>query len=599
MKQHVAPVLILVLAVCLRTAYVFEIDDSPTFTHPPVDGLTYVQHAQNIAGGNWLGRGMEPFWQPPLYPYLLGGFRFFFDGDGFFYAVRLFQALCGSITCLLVMSLGRQLFNRGVGMAAAVATAVYGPLIYFDGEILPASLAATLDLVGIVLLLRCLRNPTPLGFLGAGAVFGLASLTVATALSLAVAAAVFTWLRVQRGSPFSAQRLACPGAFALGVILVISPVAVRNTVVGGDAVLISYNAGVNFYVGNNANYDETVSIRPGWDWDELLDLPSNEAGIRRPSDRSRFFMARSWEFISSRPFEYLALLARKTFLFWHGDEIGRNQGIYFWRGYSSVLTLTMWKGGGVAFPFGIVAPLAMLGALLAFRRDGLSLPLLFVAVYGLSVIAFFITARYRIPLIPLLIIFACHAGHCFVTYMRSGDRLSAGLCAACVGLLLPVSNFGVAAMDLEGDAAIHFNLGVAHTHERDADAGRREYELAVARDSTHWQAWFNLGSLKAIQGDAAAAIPIFERVVVAAPERVVAWVSLARVRRQTGDREGALRAYETGLSVGPVAFNYYGRYAELIELYMQMGDRQGAQRVFEIAERYYPDEMRRLRKRLP
>ena len=93
------------------------------------------------------------------------------------------------------------------------------------------------------------------------------------------------------------------------------------------------------------------------------------------------------------------------FLFWHGDEIGRNQDIYFWRNYSTVLAATLWKGG-IAFPFGIIAPLALLGLLLSGRRQEFVLFAVFVGVYCLSVVAFFPTARYRAPLLPLLVFFA-------------------------------------------------------------------------------------------------------------------------------------------------------------------------------------------------
>ena len=87
--------------------------------------------------------------------------------------------------------------------------------------------------------------------------------------------------------------------------------------------------------------------------------------------------------------------------------------------------------------------------------------------------------------------------------------------------------------------------------------------------------------------------------VEANPDRVVAWVSLARVRRKTADLDGAKQAYETALSLDPVAFNFYGRYAELVELCMQVGDRGCAERVLGIATRYFPDETRALRARLP
>ena len=596
-RRHRVPALILALALIVRIAYLLEIDDSPLFEYPPVDGLTYVQHAQRIADGNWLGFGEEPFWQPPLYTYCLAVLRTLLPSDGFFYAIRAFNIFLGSLTCLLIWHLGCRLFNPVVGITAAIAAAVYGPFIFFDGEVLPATLGTFLDLAGLILLLRCLERPTARGFLVAGIVFGLASLTIATVLTFVVTAAIFIWVMSERQHTSVVARLREPGVFLLGVVLVISPVTLRNIVISGDTVLISSNAGVNFYVGNNGSYDDTVNIRPGWEWDELLEQPRVESGIRLASAKSGFFLAKAREFIGSQPLDYLALQAKKSFLFWHGDEIGRNQGIYFWRNYSSVLSATLWKWG-IAFPFGIAAPLALLGCLLRFRRDGFSLPLLFVVVYGLSVIAFFISSRYRIPLMPLLLIYASYGAQAIVSSFREGRQRVASFCTALLALFLVTSNFRVGEMDLAGDAAIHFNLGVAHAVEKDTAAARKEYEFAVARDSTHVQAWFNLGSIRAVQGDFREAIAIFERVLQEVPERVVAWVSLARTRRSVGDRAGALEAYERGLAIDPRAFNYFGRYAELIDLYVRGREYEEVERVLEVASRYHPEEARRLRRAL-
>ena len=77
------------------------------------------------------------------------------------------------------------------------------------------------------------------------------------------------------------QGLIWTGAFALGVILAVTPVAWRNWAIGGDGVGISYNAGINLYIGNNPDYAETVAIRPGWEWDDLVTQPAR-AGIERP-----------------------------------------------------------------------------------------------------------------------------------------------------------------------------------------------------------------------------------------------------------------------------------------------------------------------------
>ena len=45
----------------------------------------------------------------------------------------------------------------------------------------------------------------------------------------------------------------------LGCMLPIAPVAARNAYIGGDGVGISYNMGINFYIGN------TVVVMPRLD----------------------------------------------------------------------------------------------------------------------------------------------------------------------------------------------------------------------------------------------------------------------------------------------------------------------------------------------
>ena len=100
--------MIFLLALGVRTLYLFQVDDSPLFNHPPVDGLTYLQHAASLAAGNWLGVGEPPFWQPPLYPYLLGLHRVLF-ADQIFYSLRFFQIIIGSLTCVLIWFVGRRL----------------------------------------------------------------------------------------------------------------------------------------------------------------------------------------------------------------------------------------------------------------------------------------------------------------------------------------------------------------------------------------------------------------------------------------------------------------------------------------------------------
>ena len=576
--------LVFALALALRVAYIFEADESPLFEHPAVDAKTYTHHALRLAAGNWLGIGEGPFWQPPLYPYFLGAVKVLFP-ESFFYAVRFVQALLGALVCTMSWWIGRALFNPAVGLLAGIGAALCGPLIFFDGELLPASLAAFVDLLALVVLLRVWRRPSRWGFLGAGAAFGVGALAVPTVLTFAVAVPIVLLCRAPRR-----QGLVWAGAFALGVILAVTPVAWRNWAIGGDGVGISYNAGINLYIGNNPDYAETVAIRPGWEWDDLVTQPAR-AGIERPSAKSAYFAERAWDYIKGDPTGWLGLMGHKLEAFWHGDERGRNQPIYFWRTYSKVLSATLWKSG-IAFPFGLAAPLALWGMLLSLRRIGPTWPLLYVLSYCLGVVAFFVAARYRVPVLPVLLVFAAYGLWALWDWVRAGRWRSLGLgLAVCLAFAF-AANSHLAPMDMEGDAAIHYNLGNAYAEAGDKKRALAAFERAVAEDPEYWQAWLNLGGVKAALGDLIGGEEIFARVAQKVPRQVEPWMNLAHVRIMQRDLEGTFSYYESALAANP---KLLPAYVEMIRLYGQMGDLARAAHILQRAVDQLPAESERLR----
>lgn len=569
------------IALLLRLAFIVQIEDGPLFAEPAVDSRTYTEHAARIAAGNWLGRGEGPFWQPPLYSYLLAAARWL-SADSFFHSVRCAQALWGSLLCLLLYFMGLRLFNRRTGLIAGLGAAAYGPFLFFDGELLPASLATALNTLGLALLLHCERRPSAAGFGIAGAVLGLAALAVPTVLLFAGALAV--WLGMRRPRLHAA-------ALLVGVGLAIAPVTLRNLAVGGDAVIISYNSGINFYIGNNSRYEETVAIRPGWEWDALAARP-RQAGLERPSRQSAFFWGEAWREIRTDPAAYLRLLARKLFLLGHGDEIGRNQPIYFHRNESSLLAALLWKRGGVAFPFGIVGPLALSGLLLALRDRRAPLLTMYVLAYGVGVIAFFITARYRLPMVPVLLLFAAHAAHWTAAALRGRRWTGAALVLGTTGLFAAAANYRVAPMNMEGDAAIHFNIGDALARQGQPWGARQALVRAVQLDSTHWEAWLNLGTLKVRGGDARGALPIFRRVVRGAPGRLEPWMNLAGAHMVLGEWEEAAGAYRRAAGAAPDAHHPYGG---LLRALITAGKTERAREVLEDAAARFPGRARSFR----
>lgn len=586
-RHWIGLALLAAAALTLRLAYLLQADDNPLFFHPIVDARTYVRAALHMAEGQWLGPA-QPFWQPPLYPcFLAGSFALFGEN---YHLPRLAQALSGTAVCLLVFHLGRRAFSPAAGWIAAGAAALYGPFLYFEGELLPASLAVFLNVLALAALLWAADAPAAGRWLAAGLLLGVATLNVPSVLLFLPAALLWARLRARASLP-------ALGALVLGIALAIAPVTLRNRVVGGEWVPISHNAGINFYIGNNPDYDHTTRIRPGRDWQELTAMPEREAGITGKGASSRYYFKRSWDFLAADPVGYGLLQLRKLRQFWRGDEIPRNLDPYFARSWSWLLQGLLWIRG-LAFPFGLVGPLALTGLILYLRSPQARSPaadllLVFAAAYMLAVVLFFVTGRYRLPAIPCLLLFAGY-GVTRLSLLR-GRRLALGL-ALPAGLALAL-NTGVPAMDTEGSSQEHLYLASAYAEQGLPANALRHYDEALEKEPDHEIALHDAGAMLARRGDIrraaetwerllghypdrsdvrlrlaamaqdtgdhVRAVRHFEQLAAGEPERTVFHARLARSRARLGDLEGAAAAYRRALELDPAARSLHGALARL------------------------------------
>ena len=566
-------------AFALRLLYIFQSQRSPFYDFPLVDAKTYTQAAAAMALGHF---GDQPFWQPPLYPHFLGALYALFEPS--FTLPRLVQAALGATLCLLIFRLGR-VFSPAVGYWAAGLAACYGPFIFFEGELLPPALALPLNLLALGALLWAVEGRQR-RLLLPGFLFGLSALCVANVLAFVPVAAL--WLVWGRRGQFAGAAV-----LLLGTALAIAPVTWRNYYVGGDWVLISSNAGLNFYIGNNAQYDETVAIQPGPAWGELTARPHVEAGATQPSAQSRFFFAKAWDFMREQPVAYLKLLLYKLYLFWHGDEIGRNQDLYFARQYAPLLQILLWKYG-VAFPFGLLAPLALVGLGLSYRNGLLRRPeplllALFAGAYMLTVVAFFVSARYRLPVVPILLIFAAYGGReIYLLYRRRAYRDLIVGCGAAF-LLAVACNFRVGAMNVEGDAHTHYRLGYVHEKKGLPINAAAAYERALTLDPGLKWARFNLASLYARSGEYNRAIAAYSEFIGRFPEVARARLALGNVYLRTGRYAEAIATYKGLLSTEDAdAADLYGR---LGYAHAQLGQLQQAAVAYSALVAVKPDSL--------
>jgi tetratricopeptide (TPR) repeat protein len=352
--------------------------------------------------------------------------------------------------------------------------------------------------------------------------------------------------------------------------------------VGQDLVLLSWNSGVNFYIGNNPDYPQTVTTRPGTDWYNLMQRPK-QAGLEKPSAQSSFFWGASVSFIREQPATYLGVLAKKTGFFWQGGEIRRNTDIYFARRFSPLLAALVWRHG-IAFPFGLLGPLALVGIFLLWKERRAALPLLFVLSYTVVVVAFFVTARHRLPAVPLLILLACYTGAWLKTQLLSrqwGKVLPVGS-----ALLLLGWGLNAQAVTLADDAQERFYMGLAYARKGQVARSTIELEKTLELDPEHYDGRFKLAELYLELGDPARAEGHYRYLVDQAPGRTSSQRNLANICLQDGRIEEALVFFRAIVRLEPEeARSYFG----LGGAYRMNGQLQEAEAAYEKALALEPD----------
>ena len=552
---------LLLAALALRLGYIHQHEASPFFDGPVVDARTFLDQAQAIAGGDLLG-GPEPFWQAPLYIYLLAFVCWLMPGS-FFVGIRLVHVLLGALSCLLVYGLARRAFGEPAARIAGCGVALCGTFLYFEGELLAVPLEVFLDLLLLRLIVAAQARGRRRDWGLAGVTAGLAALARPNILLfVALFCAWHLWRRrsVRDLAPF----VGC-------TLLVILPVTVRNWAAEPGLVLVSGNGGVNFYIGNNADYERTVALRPGVEWEEMV-LEPVRAGYVTAAAKSSYFLRKGLAWIASHPLDYLVLLARKTRDYWSGPEVKRNQDIYYARQHSWILGLLLWDRH-LSVPFGLIAPLGLLGLGLSLRirGDPTALLRIYVLGYTASVLLFFPAARYRMPVLPVLIVFAALAAWRLTSSLRRRSWPEAARLGGPLAVLLVLCNLTSAAPTDE-DAQLHFDLGEVHLRKGEYALSEAHSLRALALDGGYNYARHNLAVAYYHQGRLGESGRTARATLAENPRRVDTHVLLARIHLDAGRpqqaRAGLLRALELDPGSGMANFEYgrllyhQGRYAE-------------------------------------
>ena len=205
--------------------------------------------------------------------------------------------------------------------------------------------------------------------------------------------------------------------------------------------------------------------------------------------------------------------------------------------------------------------------------------LLCTGAYSTSLLLFFVTSRYRLPLVPLLLPFAGYALVWLVQQGRASQWRCLGIGVAVVVLLAMVSNAGLQPADPLADAEIHFELGRVQAQQGQYAAAVRSFGTAVQLDPNYLRARHNLGAALAAMRRYREAEAVYQRALAQAPDDQGLHLNLAALYRATGRYEQAVEHYRRVLATKADA----AVFLSLGRVYESMGATEQARHAFAAA----------------
>ncbi len=390
--------LLFLIALIPRAVCVWQIQHSVLADYLQLDAETYDQWGQFLASGQG---GSANFAGMPLYAYFLGGLYRLFGHQ--LLAVRIVQIILGAMTCTATCLIAKKMSGSiRAGLGAFAVALLFRPAVFYEMFPLTESLCAFLCACLLLLLLNVGEKSRFIKMFFAGILAGFGVALRVNFCAVLFALALWIFFNFQR------PRVKILLSFLIGAAFILVPFAIQNQSSGKNSFFSGYNPGISFFLGNGPQADGRFPRFPVTLFTGDMDLPQimRHAAESRTGkhlterELSSFWFHEAFNHIQRHPGQFARLLFSKMRLLVSGFEMPDIFSVPFLTPFVPVLYL-------LPLNFFWLLPLAFAGMAICFASDKQQkLLALFFAFYAATIVAILVHERYKIPLYPLLAVYA-------------------------------------------------------------------------------------------------------------------------------------------------------------------------------------------------
>jgi len=328
---------------------------------------------------------------------------------------QLVNGTCHVISVFFVFNTSFLIWNnRNAPIVSAIFYALYPVAIYFAGDAFDITFASTLFLAALWCLVKyiTIEQPNPRSFqftliFASSILIGLATLARPHFLTLVTLLPIVILFKEH----ISTRMLQTVLIATLGLTITFGIMGAINLRHSGEFRILPWQGAYNLWAANKSDangrffeqsmailsYDE--SANPARIESETLYL--RETQTTEPINinvANQYWRTKAIQYVTRHPVRWSQLMLKKALFFTHNQEQYNNKTYQFHKDRSKWLSRN-------PLGWGVLVCLGFVGILMVPRRFVI-LFLATIAIYGCGVLLFYASARFRLPIAPVLAVLA-------------------------------------------------------------------------------------------------------------------------------------------------------------------------------------------------